>query len=157
MTDLVIAKPNAAEPFQLGDPVQHRGIVVCPLFPTRDPRAAYVTLEEAVTRGLRVTEVGAGGSVPELRVVNPLEQSVLLYDGEELVGAKQNRILNVSVFVGAKTELAIPVSCVEQGRWGDESALLAPADHTAHPELRRRKAASLRMDPLVRGVSQGEV
>ena len=95
--------------------------------------------------------------MPELRVVNPLDESVLLYDGEELVGAKQNRILNVSVLVGAKTELAIPVSCVEQGRWRDESASFAPAGHAAHPELRRRKAVSLRMDPLARGVSQGEV
>ena len=45
----------------------------------------------------------------------PLDSRVLLYDGEELVGAKQNRILNVSVLVEAKSTLRIPVSRVEQG------------------------------------------
>jgi hypothetical protein len=89
---------------------------------------------------------------PELRVANPLAEHVLLYDGEELVGAKQNRIL-----VGARTELPIPVSCVEQGRWHHVGADFSAAPHAAHPELRRRKAESLRMDPLARGLSQGEV
>jgi hypothetical protein len=39
-------------------------------------------------------------------------------DGEQLVGAKQNRILNMTVLVAAETEVTIPVSCVERGRWG---------------------------------------
>lgn len=38
--------------------------------------------------------------MPTLAVENPLDENVLLYDGEELVGAKQNRILNVTVLVG---------------------------------------------------------
>ena len=41
------------------------------------------------------------GDVPELAVSNPLPDDVLLYDGAEVVGAKQNRILNVSVLVAA--------------------------------------------------------
>jgi ARG/rhodanese/phosphatase superfamily protein len=156
MNDLAIEK-NAAEPFQLGEPVEHRGVVVCPLFPLGDPRAHYLTLEDALPLGLRVEEIGAGGAVPELRVVNPLAENVLLYDGEELVGAKQNRILNVSVLVGGKTELPIPVSCVEEGRWRQVSPAFGASPQAAHPELRRRKAESLRQDPLARGISQGEV
>jgi hypothetical protein len=143
--------------FQPGEPAEHRGIVVSPLFPRHDPRAAYLTLEDAISRGLRVQEVGESGSVPELVVVNPLAEQVLLYDGEELVGAKQNRILNVSVLVAAREEVRIPVSCVEQGRWASVSDAFAPARHAAHPELRRRKAELLRAEPLARGLSQGEV
>jgi hypothetical protein len=157
MTDLALEKTPTAQPFQLGDPVAHRGVVVCPLFPLDDPHLRYLTLEEAIPRGLRIEEIGASGSVPELRVVNALAAHVLLYDGEELVGAKQNRILNVSVLVGAETELPIPVSCVEQGRWRHVSMQLSAALHAAHPELRRRKAESLRNEPLARGVSQSEV
>ena len=142
---------------QIGDPVAHRGIAIAPLFPRQQPRAAYVTLEEAVPLGLRVTEVDAAGSVPELRIANPLDSSVLLYDGEELLGAKQNRILNVSVLVPAASAATVPVSCVEEGRWHARSVTFAPAPHAAYPELRRRKAERLGAAPLARGVAQSEV
>ncbi len=96
--------------------------------------------------------------MPELVVENPLAERVLLYDGEELVGAKQNRILNVSVLVEAKSTLTIPVSCVEQGRW---RARLAPSsrrrEHISHAQLRRRKAEAQAAQPLARGVAQSEV
>ncbi len=144
-------------PIQLGESVEHRGVVVAPLFPREQPRAEYLTLEEALPLGFRVTEVDAAGSVPELAVVNPLESSVLLYDGEELLGAKQNRILNVTVLVAAQSETRIPVSCVEQGRWHARSACFGAARHAAYPELRRRKAERLSAAPLERGVAQSEV
>ena len=130
-------------PFQLGEPVEHRGVVVTPLFPRHDPVAAYVTLDEALPRGLRITETSDAGSVPELFVENPTGDAVLLYDGEELVGAKQNRILNVSVLVGAGAKLPIPVSCVEQGRWSQLSDKFSAAPHLSDAHLRRRKAEML--------------
>jgi hypothetical protein len=143
--------------FQLGEPVEHRGIVVTPLFPRCDPVAAYVTLDEALPRGLEITETSEAGSVPELFVENPTGDAVLLYDGEELVGAKQNRILNVSVLVGAGAMLEIPVTCVEQGRWSRQSDRLGAAPHVSHAHLRRRKAESLAAQPLARGLAQGDV
>jgi hypothetical protein len=143
--------------FQLGEPVEHRGIVVTPLFPRRDPVASYVTLDEALPRGLRITETSDAGSVPELFVENPTDDAVLLYDGEELVGAKQNRILNVTVLVGAGAKLPIPVSCVEQGRWSRRSDVFGSARHVSHAHLRRRKAETLAAQPLARGLAQGDV
>ncbi len=142
---------------QLGEPVEHRGIVIAPLFPRSDLRATYVTLDEALPLGFAVTEVDAAGSVPELAVENPLDSAVLLYDGEELIGAKQNRILNVSVLVGARSKTRIPVSCVEQGRWSSRSARFGAASYTAYPELRRRKAQTLLAAPLARGTAQSGV
>src|SRR5262245_9316634 len=142
---------------QLGDPVAHGGLAIAPLFPRRQPKAAYVTLEEALPLGLRVTEVSEAGSVPELLVTNPLESSVLLYDGEELLGAKQNRILNVTVLAPPARETKVPVSCVEEGRWSARSAAFAPAPHTASPSLRRVKAERLSAAPLERGVAQAAV
>jgi hypothetical protein len=142
---------------QLGDPVEHRGVVIAPLYPRRSPRAGYVTLDEAVPLGFRVTEVNEAGSVPELLASNPLDANVLLYDGEELLGAKQNRILNVTVLVAARSETRIPVSCVEEGRWHARSAAFSPARHHAYPELRRRKAERLSAEPLARGAAQAAV
>ena len=104
-------------PFQVGDPVEHRGVVVAPLFPLRDQRARYVTLDAALDRGLSITETSEAGDVPELAVSNPLADDVLIYDGAEIVGAKQNRILNVTVLVAAASAIRIPVSCTEEGRW----------------------------------------
>jgi hypothetical protein len=144
-------------PIQLGEPVEHRGVVVAPLFPRLKPRAEYLTLEEALSLGFHVAEVDAAGSVPELAVTNPLDANVLLYDGEELLGAKQNRILNVTVLVAAQSETRIPVSCVEEGRWRTRSSHFGAARHAAYPELRRRKAERLSAAPLERGAAQGEV
>jgi len=39
--------------------------------------------------------------VPELRLVNRAERPVLIVEGEELVGAKQNRVVNVTKLVNA--------------------------------------------------------
>jgi hypothetical protein len=142
---------------QLGEPVTHRGIVVAPLFPRHRPRAGYVTLDEALPLGFRVREIDAAGSVPQLVAENPLEHAVLLYDGEELVGAKQNRILNVSVLAAPRSTTLIPVSCVEEGRWSERSKTFAAGRHAAHPDLRRRKAERLSAAPLSLGVAQGEV
>jgi hypothetical protein len=144
-------------PFQLGEAVHHRGILIVPLFPQRDPLAPYITLEEALPAGLSVREVSESGLVPELLVENPLGEDVLLYDGEELVGAKQNRILNISVLVAAGSTLPIPVSCVEEGRWQSHSRLFTAAAHASHPRLRQRKAEALHARPLTRGIAQGDV
>src|SRR3954467_3203989 len=144
-------------PIQLGEPVEHRGVVIVPLFPRIDPRAEYLTLEQAVPLGFHVTEIDAAGSVPELLAKNPLDSNVLLYDGEELVGAKQNRILNVTVLIPALSDTWIPVSCVEEGRWSARSSFFAAASHTAYPELRRRKAERLSADPLALGAAQADV
>ena len=140
--------------FQLGELVSHRGVVVAPLFPRLAPRAAYVTLDEALERGFRIREVSESGSVPELIAQNPTDADVLLYDGEELLGAKQNRILNITVLVAAESMLTIPVSCVEQGRWRRRSEGFAAAPHAAYPELRRRKAERLQAAPPEPGAAQ---
>ena len=143
--------------FQPGEPVEHRGIVVTPLFPRRDPVAEYVTLDEALPRGFRVDETSDAGSVPELVVSNPTDARVLLYDGQELVGAKQDRILNVTVLVEAGAKLEIPVTCIEQGRWRRVSAAFAAGDHVSHSHLRRIKAQALAAQPLERGLAQVDV
>jgi hypothetical protein len=144
------------EAIQIGDPVEHDGVVIAPLFPRKTPKATYLTLDEALPRGFEVRELGESGTVPELAVDNPLDSAVLLYDGEELVGALQNRIVNLSVLVPPRSAMKIPVSCVEQGRWSWRSRRFAKGGH-AYPELRRQKASMLAAEPLARGLAQGAV
>jgi hypothetical protein len=82
----------------------------------------YLTLVEALERDLAtVREVSAEGRVPELLFDNLAEVPVLIVDGEELVGAKQNRTANLTILAPPRSKIVIPVSCVEAGRWRRES------------------------------------
>ena len=49
----------------------------------------------------------------------------LIIKGEEIVGAKQDRIVNSGISIAGKTRVLIPVSCEEQGRWDSESEEVA--------------------------------
>ena len=74
--------------------------------------------------------------MPELFVENKGMRRALFLEGEELVGAKQNRILNTSVLVPAQTKLKIPVSCVEHGRWRRTSDFFTPSKYISPYHLR---------------------
>ncbi len=80
---------------------------------------------------LKVVETFEEGVVPEIVLAHSAEQPVLIFDGEELVGARQNRIVNLTILVPAKTALRIPLSCVEAGRWSFRSRTCRPAPHFA--------------------------
>lgn len=104
----------------------------------------YETLDEAINRhDLEVTEINEGGSVPTLKLVNKSNSRVFLMAGEQLIGAKQNRVLNTSMMVDAKTETAVPVSCVEQGRWGYRSKAFESHGTSSHSTLRRKMTRSV--------------
>ena len=78
-----------------------------------------------------------------MRFVNLGDLAMLLLDGEELIGAKQNRILNLSILAPAHQTIAIPVSCVEVGRWHAQSAEFGSARRTQFAAGRARKAADV--------------
>ena len=124
---------------EIGRSSQFRNLTFFPLVSKRAPirHPDYLLLEDGIAQGkVRITELHAGGSVPELRVENTADIPVLLVDGEELVGAKQNRVLNLTILAPAKKTTAIPVSCVEAGRWSMASADLKPADHLMYARVR---------------------
>lgn len=110
------------ESIQVEEPTTFRNLTVFPIIGRNGSPPDYLTLDEALAeQSAHLTEVSEGGSVPELRFVNDAGMAVFLLDGEELIGAKQNRVLNVSILIAAKQSVVIPVSCVEQGRWGRQS------------------------------------
>ena len=136
-----LAAPPRPLPFELGEERSFRGLTIVPLFPTAPPRLEYIGLDEAVARGLKVDEVDSDGVVQTLVVDNPLSDRVLFYEGEELIGAKQNRIIRGTALVEAQTTTKLAVHCVERGRWALSSARFAPAPRAAYPELRRAQRA----------------
>jgi len=115
MDKIITAWISALEP---GESQTHENMTVFPfpLLTSGGPR--YISLSAALRKqSVVVTEVDQSGSVPELKVINKGDLPVLLLDGEELAGAKQNRVLNTTILVPKMSELIIPVSCTEAGRW----------------------------------------
>lgn len=141
----------------LGQPQQYRNLTLYPLLAEGRAEPGYQLLDQALALGsARVTEVSEGGSVPELCFVNDGDLPVLLLDGEELVGAKQNRILNLTVLAPAHQTLIIPVSCVEAGRWHRRSAEFTGARRAHFAAGRARKAADVSESLRRRGTRESD-
>jgi hypothetical protein len=129
---------------EIGQPQIEGGLAVFPLFRKDAAVMDYLLLDEALDLELaHVTEVSEAGHVPELAFENDSPQRVLLVDGDELLGARQNRIVNISILVGAGKKLVIPVSCVEQGRWSYRSARFAAAKRSLFASAKAKKMASM--------------
>ncbi len=97
----------------------------------------YLTLDEALGTGkCEVSELGEEGQVPTLAVKNQLAERVLLVAGEELIGAKQNRIINASIMIPPQADVNIPVSCAEESRWHRRSRTFGSSSSSAHAALR---------------------
>ncbi len=129
---------------ELGEMQTYKNFSVVPMFAGFNGGPIYQTLREALDVGrLTITEIGVGGSVPELKVINKGDIPVLLLDGEELAGAKQNRVLNTTILIDAHSEIVIPVSCTEQGRWSYTSNYFADSDVVMASNVRREKVRSV--------------
>jgi hypothetical protein len=114
-----------------------KNLTVVPLVADEPSEADYAILDEALALGtVAIEETSEAGRVPELKVLNHGEKAVLLLDGEELIGAKQNRVLNLTILVPPQSSRTIPVSCVEAGRWSRSSARFASAPRTQYAEGR---------------------
>jgi hypothetical protein len=140
--------PSLREEFSGIDigPLSHfRNLTLFPLIRRHHiEKPDYLLLEDAIARRLgRVTEIHEGGSVPELRFENSSELPVLLLDGEELIGAKQNRVLNLTILAPAKQTTVIPVSCVEAGRWSMSNAAFRSSDNVMYSRARARKVSDV--------------
>jgi hypothetical protein len=140
LADQLAAPLTVAEPDQVG------ALCVFPLIADRAPKVDYVVFADARDRGATITELARGADVNTLLVHNPLELPVLLYEGEEIQGAQQNRTIDISVLVAAHSKLTVPVSCVEEGRWDHRrhKQSFTVARHAPHPELRKPKNERIR-------------
>jgi hypothetical protein len=129
---------------RVGEPIRCEGLAVFPLFAEPSGGVDYALSDEAISEGsVTVEEVSEAGSVPDLSVENKGDLRVLFLEGEELVGAKQNRILNTSVLVAAHSKTKIPVSCVEAGRWGYSSRFFGSSGSHSPSKLRYALKASV--------------
>ena len=129
----------------LGEPTIHAQMAMFPLLTEEEGTADYIILDEAIANGCaHVTEIDESGTVPEVKFKNSSDKRIFMMEGEELVGAKQNRTLNLSILAPAEKEITIPVTCVESGRWRTcESERFDTSDRVHYSRGRRKKMESV--------------
>jgi hypothetical protein len=141
--------------YSIGEPQVAGPLAVFPVFGP-GPLLDYRTFAQAIELGALARELDGGASVRSLVVENPTDLPVLVYEGEEVLGAQQNRTFDDTVLVAAGAKLEVPVSCVEAGRWDrtrhGEPMLSSP--QAADPDLRRLTRAGAR---AAGRADQGEV
>ncbi len=126
-----------------GTPQVSGNLTVVPLFgPLSGP--ALVGLAEAVLAGqVEITEASEGGTVNEIRIRNLGDSPVFIVEGDELRGAKQNRITNTSLLVSPRTEVRVPASCIEAGRWRYREKGFHTTGRSSHYSMRASKTTSV--------------
>ncbi len=135
----------------IGWPITRLGVSFFPVYVAANELPAITTGKES---GLIVNELDQA-SVQSLRVRNPSDKPVLVTEGEHFLGGKQNRAVNVTVLVPAETELEIPVSCLERGRWGQRRAWTRDEVY-AGPRIRARKSEGVTASMRSHGSRRGD-
>lgn len=116
----------------IGAPISRLGVSFFPVYlPSNNPPEIGTGASSGVV--VRELENAAVGS---LLAVNPTDTPILIVDGEHFLGGKQNRAVNASVLVPARSERSLPVSCLEQGRWGQALPYQRDEVNTS-PRIRR--------------------
>jgi hypothetical protein len=121
--------------------VEWRNVQVFPLLQPNGHDPSYVLIDDLLEGGqAEIGELDEHGAVGTISVRNRAGIDALILDGTELRGAKQNRMVNITIIVGHGTETPIPVSCVEQGRWAYRSRHFGSTKRTVAGRLRNLKA-----------------
>ena len=125
----------------LSRPMTYKGLTLVGISsPNKTDGQRYLTLSEGIRSGnVKIAEVSESGNVPKLSIQNHSTQPLFIMDGEELVGAKQNRITNSSFVISPHCTTTIPVSCVEQNRWSYNSRNFATSDNIIFNKGRKEK------------------
>lgn len=125
----------------LGEPTEHGGWKLFPMFPVEAPKHRLRTVGSAVAQGLAlIEELPTGPSVRSLQLSNRADLPVLVREGDLLTSGLQDRIVDRPVLVSAGASVELPVSCVEQGRWSQRDRKdFAVSPFAADVTLRHRR------------------
>ena len=77
----------------------------------------FLTLKKGYEMNLVEIKELDHSTVNTISCKNDSVAPLILIDGDEITGAMQNRIINDTLLIPAKSTVNIPVSCTEHGRW----------------------------------------
>ncbi len=124
----------------VGRPVTRAGVSLFPVYLHQEATVDYLPGVTALADDLVAFD--ELGEVANLHVVSHASKPILFPEGDTLVGGWQNRTLNVTVLISAGAETVVPVSCVEEHRWG-RGRRFAHGGTLAPRRVRRAKVASV--------------
>lgn len=124
-------------------PIQVDSLTVLPIVATEAGLAQagdldVLVLDEAMGGKLVAIKEKEDESVNALTLTNNADKPLFLLAGEVIIGGKQDRIIGQNTIISAKTTQAVPVFCVEHGRWDNSSKVFASGKALAHGRLRGR-------------------
>lgn len=141
---------------RVGRAISRKNLTIFPIFAEEPVASAdYLPIGAAIRMGVgKVTEISEAGSVPKLTIENLGVIPVLIIDGEELLGARQNRIANLTILAPGKKTIPIPVSCVERGRWGYQSGSTSQArEFSESPDVMFHQARAQKMKDVTQSMA----
>ena len=129
---------NWLEELRFGEQQQYKHITVIPITTADSNKLIYKTLNQALESDyITLKELDEEASVPEIQIINKSDEYILIFDGEQLIGAKQNRIINKTILIEPHTKNVIPVSCTEEGRWYEKSDNFSKSKYNGSSEIRK--------------------
>jgi len=117
---------------KVGEPIFLSNILLYPLTGENQTDGLF-TLDEISDRV--VIEELPQARVEEIVMENRADRPLLMIDGEEVIGALQNRIVATSLILEPNKRTKIPTTCVERNRWEGESRF-APGRTCSFPSIR---------------------
>lgn len=130
--------------YELLTPQVHENMAIIPIKTTPNYKLDMITLKKALELGLAEVKECEQSTVNTLIVENNAVTPLILIDGEEVIGGDQNRLVNSTILVAPKSEIKIPVSCTERGRWAYKSEF-KDSEYIANYETRRAKMSAIRL------------
>ncbi|MCS7233986.1 MAG: hypothetical protein NZ900_07795 [Synergistetes bacterium] len=132
---------------EVREPMFLRNVVIYPLqAPEEGFSREFLTLEDG---GFSISELDAP-NIDSVMFRSLSNTPFFILDGEELLGAQQDRVVNTSLWLEGAEAFEIPVSCIEQRRWGG-GKVFSPGTTLLTPSLRK-----VLCEGVTRSLSEGK-
>ncbi len=133
---------NLKDQIEINQPINISGLKLYPLnLPKNKNIDNLVSFDHLLKKKkARALEVSEEGNVNSIKIVNDSPHNLFIFDGEVILGAKQNRISERSVILKPYSETILSVFCIERGRWQYRGVReFAESKFAASPKMRAAK------------------
>lgn len=130
--------------FELMEKQEYKNVTAIPIKTDKFAKKDFITVKKGYEMGLVEIKELEKSSVKTVVCKNYAVVPLLLIEGDEITGAMQNRIINDSMLIPAKSIKKISVSCTEHGRWKSEgNNLFAPSEYSLNSDTRERRRSAV--------------